>query len=293
VRPSLPFHLLHQEIPRMSRLNNIIKFVLLNMNILMCFIGSFFVGLAFYLWFADFGSLSKSFFIGVGFISALFGLVLGLLSCIGCQGINNQTRKFGFYWTGRRIIALHCVCLILGLIGEVFVLKTALDATEKYSSVYDDLSKGLYPNYVSFESTLAQKFNEFFFGAASVCKTTLYLWFWDWVNHNCPSTINQLWCQGCESYSLTFCQASDSMCVTDEFGNAYCPYTICRAGLLHYFEYRIRPFAYTLLAMIFLQIAFIFMDIMILCFHPRDSLHKILEKSGTLNPSREYGHLTV
>eukprot|EP01040_Poterioochromonas_malhamensis_P015278 gene15278-17080_t len=79
----------------MSRLNNIIKFVLLNMNILMCFIGSFFVGLAFYLWFADFGSLSKSFFIGVGFISALFGLVLGLLSCIGCQGINNQTRKFG------------------------------------------------------------------------------------------------------------------------------------------------------------------------------------------------------
>lgn len=172
----------------MSRLNNIIKFILLNMNILMCFVGSFFVGLAFYLWFANFGSLSKSFFVGVGFISALFGLTLGILSCIGCQGINNQTRKFGksssilsprvklflrigSWWTGRRIIALHCVCMILGLVGEVFVLKTALDATEQYSSVYSDLQKNKYPDYVTFEKTLSQKFNEFFFGAASVCKS--------------------------------------------------------------------------------------------------------------------------
>lgn len=274
----------------MSRLNNIIKFVLLNMNILMCFFGSFFIGFACYLWFANWGSLGPSFFIGIGFVSALFGLGLGILSCIGCQGINNQTRKLGF-WTGRRIIALHCSCLILGLIGEVYVLRTALDTSEQYSAVYDDLQRGLNPEYAVYESLIAEKFNDFFFGAASTCQTTLYTWFWDWVNNNCPSTIEQLWCQGCKSYSLTFCAADSNLCVVDEFGNPYCPYTICRAGFLDYVDYRIRPFAWTLIAFIFLQLIFIAMDLMILCFHPRDSLHKILEKSGTVNPTKEYGHL--
>ena len=176
----------------MSRLNNIIKFVLLNMNILMCFFGSFFIGFACYLWFANWGSLGPSFFIGIGFVSALFGLGLGILSCIGCQGINNQTRKLGNhfseiaflhrssflwlgFWTGRRIIALHCSCLILGLIGEVYVLRTALDTSEQYSAVYDDLQRGLNPEYAVYESLIAEKFNDFFFGAASTCQSKSFL----------------------------------------------------------------------------------------------------------------------
>jgi hypothetical protein len=228
----------------MARLNNIIKFILLNINIFLCFIGTFFVGFAFYLWFADWGSLGQNFFIGLGFISALFGLLLSFLSCVGCQGINNQTRKFGgtSIFTGRRIIILHLAFLILGLIGEIYVLRRSLAAVQQYSDVYKSLTAtpSSYPGYVTFERTLSEKFNAFFFGAVSECKTTLYLWFWDWVNHNCPSSLSQQYCQGCESYDLTFCAANDNLCVEDEFGNQFCPYTVCRAGILHYFEFRIR-----------------------------------------------------
>jgi hypothetical protein len=164
-----------KEIRKMSRLNNIIKFVLLNMNILMCFIGFFFFVFAFYLWFANWGSLGKDFFIRFGFVSLLFGLALSILSCIGCQGINNQTRKFGGkgFWTGRKIVAVHLSLLILGLIGEIYVLKTALDATQRFDESYQSLSgsPATYPPYVSFESMIAQKFNDFFFGASSTCKS--------------------------------------------------------------------------------------------------------------------------
>lgn len=168
----------------MSRLNNIIKFALLNLNIFLCFIGTFFIGFAFYLWFANWGSLGTNFFIGLGFVSALLGLVLGLVSCMGCQGINNQTRKFGgtSYWTGRRMIALHLICLILGLIGEVYVLKTALDATQQYSDVKSQLTLNPidnwhyleYPPYAPYERVISEKFNRFFFGAASACKSKTF-----------------------------------------------------------------------------------------------------------------------
>jgi hypothetical protein len=162
----------------MSRLNNIIKFVLLNMNIFMCFIGFFFFVFSFYLWFANWGKLGKDFFIRFGFVSLLFGLALSILSCIGCQGINNQTRKFGGkgFWTGRKIVALHLILLILGLVGEIYVLKTSLDATQHFEAAFNDL-KTSYPPYVSYESMIAQKFNDFFFGASSACKSKISLCF--------------------------------------------------------------------------------------------------------------------
>lgn len=165
----------------MARLNNIVKFILLNMNIFLCFVGTFFIGFAFYLWFADWGSLGTGFFVGLGFISALFGIVLALLSCIGCQGINHQLRKFGSskFWTGRRIIFLHLICLILGLVGEVYVLRTSLAAVQKFSDVHSelDLHPNSFPEYVTFEDVLSKRFNGFFFGASSECKSKSFLFF--------------------------------------------------------------------------------------------------------------------
>jgi hypothetical protein len=66
-----------------------------------------------------------------------------------------------------------------------------------------------------------------------------------------------------------------------ELGKFFFPINIVKIFILSLL-FIIRPFAYALLAVICLQLIFIVMDFMILCFHPRDSLQKILEKSGTI-----------
>lgn len=69
---------------------------------------------------------------------------------------------------------------------------------------------------------------------------TLYYWFWDWVSNNCPAEINQQSCQGCYDYSYTFCEADANQCFANEDYNQYCPYIICRAGIMRYMQIRVR-----------------------------------------------------
>ncbi|RYY89201.1 hypothetical protein EON63_01100 [archaeon] len=82
----------------MSRINNIVKFLMINLNIITSFIGLGLFGLAFYFWFADWGDLDKTFFESVGGLVFLFGLSMLFGSCVGCQGISNQTVKFGKFY---------------------------------------------------------------------------------------------------------------------------------------------------------------------------------------------------
>lgn len=178
----------------MSRLNNIIKFILLNVNIFFSFIGFFFFGFSLYLWAANWGSLDAKFFYGAASIALLFGFCLILTACMGCQSINNQTRIYvivsckecffqtsvdtlTFYYTafltGRKLTFIHLVMLILGIVGEIYLLMLSLTAVTQYKSVYDDLSANpnSNPSFVIYEAALASKFNDFFFGATSTCKS--------------------------------------------------------------------------------------------------------------------------
>jgi hypothetical protein len=63
--------------------------------------------------------------------------------------------------------------LILGIIGEIYLLMQSLTAASEYKAVHDDLSANPYSNppYVIYEADLASKFNDFFFGATSTCKS--------------------------------------------------------------------------------------------------------------------------
>lgn len=79
----------------MSRINNFVKFAMINLNIVLSLIGLALFGFAFYLWFSDWGALDKGFFQGIGGAVFLFGLAIVFGSCVGCQGISNQTVKFG------------------------------------------------------------------------------------------------------------------------------------------------------------------------------------------------------
>ncbi len=58
------------------------------------------------------------------------------------------------------------------LIGLIVLLQTSLLAVEEFKTTYETLSDPTVtetPPYVNFESTIAEKFNNFFFGASSSC----------------------------------------------------------------------------------------------------------------------------
>jgi hypothetical protein len=79
----------------MARLNNTIKFILINVNIIFCVVGLFLVGSSLYLLTGKFGELDPGFFIGTGLIILFTGLSIAVGSCLGCQGLNNQGQKLG------------------------------------------------------------------------------------------------------------------------------------------------------------------------------------------------------
>jgi len=290
-----------------SRLNNVIKFIVLNINILFFLFGLLFVGLACYLWFANWGNLDPGFFVGNGVVAFLFGMTIIMISCLASQGIKYQTFKqpltdeqlnklpnevryntlkpvHGF-WTGRKMIFIY-LCLLIGIIiGLVYLLSYSLTVVQSFSQTYDILvaDPSANPPYVTIEGTISSKFNEFFFGASSSCSATLYLWFWNWVDNNCPTALNQKNCQGCYSYSITTCSANENLCYKYSSGDGtYCPYTQCRANILHYFQRRIKPFSYAVLSLCCFQLILILFTIMIFCFHPRDDSSKMIEKAGTV-----------
>lgn len=53
--------------------------------------------------------------------------------------------------------------------------------------------------------------------------------------------MTSIHCQGCYSFSYTFCPADETTCFSDEsYNNEACPYAICRGGILNYVNARIR-----------------------------------------------------
>lgn len=179
--------------------------------------------------------------------------------------------------------------MILFFIGEIVLIRTALNASNEYSAIVslstkDDISTLPYATYEGF---LSKEFNRFFFGATSDCSSTflsinlfssftfpskllaavhvetLYLWFFSWINDHCPATMDQMNCQGCFDYSLTFCEANQNLCYKNpEEGNIYCPYTICRYGILSYFHSRIKYVLKYILLFLFTSSSFSFLRIL-------------------------------
>lgn len=79
----------------MPKMNSAIKFIMINLNIVFSAIGGTLFGFSFYLWFGKWGNLQKGFFLSSGIIVCLCGIAVTLVTCLGCQGIDNQTHKYG------------------------------------------------------------------------------------------------------------------------------------------------------------------------------------------------------
>ena len=81
----------------MSRINNINKFVVWNLNSIIGYLGWFIYAIALYAIFADWGDLDTSFFLGLGITMACFGYVLVLGASIGSLAVLYQNVKEGMY----------------------------------------------------------------------------------------------------------------------------------------------------------------------------------------------------
>jgi hypothetical protein len=79
----------------MGRLNNGLKFALINVNIIFCTMGLFLIAMSIYLLTGNFGKLDPGFFLGTGLVIIFIGLSISVGACLGCQGANNQNEKFG------------------------------------------------------------------------------------------------------------------------------------------------------------------------------------------------------
>lgn len=221
----------------MSRINNLIKWVVFQINITTSLSGWFTIAMAFYFLFANWGDLDPSFFTGIGVTFLLIGILILSISWIACTGIRNQGKFFGVV-TGRKMLITYQIILCIGIIGLFSMASLALN----YISDLNKASKFIKLNGISasatqFELTVAAKFNLFFFGASSICDSTAYQWFWDIVNQNCPPNyLSQVLCQKCADYSITGCFADELICNDSGgmFGEA-CPYSLCRAGIINFF----------------------------------------------------------
>jgi hypothetical protein len=64
-------------------------------------------------------------------------------------------------------------------------------------------------------------------------------WFWAYIQYNCPEVMQREYCEGCESYSVTFCALDEQACyapageATSGLNDA-CPYHTCREGTLRF-----------------------------------------------------------
>ena len=79
----------------MARINNTLKFILLNVNILFSMFGVFLLAVALYMFAGNFGQLDPEFFLGVGLVLVFVGASTIAATIIGCQGVGNQNKRLG------------------------------------------------------------------------------------------------------------------------------------------------------------------------------------------------------
>ena len=162
----------------------------------------------------------------------------------GCVGVNRQTKRYGC-WTGRRILALYQLTLLLTIIGDVWAVSKLMTYVKSFEDADAALAQGIPSSevvYDTLESSTANRFNQFFFSATTTCTDAKFIFFWSWVNDHCDDVLTQNSCMGCADYSITACWADEHTCLVGtelvEAGGdgdlSNCAYELCRRGVLQY-----------------------------------------------------------
>jgi hypothetical protein len=126
-------------------------------------------GGALYVIFANWGTLDTDFFFGIGIVFVLIGLIIVSFACIGCLGVRIQERTIDKF-TGRQVLIGYELLLAVSLMAELLILSYALDYIRDVNAVFTSIDQsGTTVALQPIEEQIAEKFNAFFFGAASVC----------------------------------------------------------------------------------------------------------------------------
>ena len=81
----------------MGRINNIMKWILMNVNFLYSAMAVTAIVLAIFVLVSDWGSLDPGFFLGWGIAVILFGVIINMITYLGCLGVSNQLKRTGLF----------------------------------------------------------------------------------------------------------------------------------------------------------------------------------------------------
>lgn len=265
----------------MGRINDVTKWLVVNVNFVFSTIAIFSIGFLIFALSSEWGNLDRGFFLGGGVVSLQFFLLLFFISIIGCIGVNRQTKRTGC-WTGRRIMALYQVTLLLTIIGDIWIVTKLWAFLQSFERAEESLEPGNEPlPYDSLETAVAERFNQFFFSATTTCTDAKFIFFWSWVDDHCDGVLTQESCMGCGDYSITLCRADEDACFGDG-DNSKCAYELCRSGVLEYMIKYLRPTGTYMLVFTVFQFFLMFLSCLLICFTEKDTLQTVLIKTGTI-----------
>lgn len=281
----------HHHEPK-SRINEWVKFILMQTNFFFAMFGMTLVGMSIYVLVANWGDLDPAFFTGSAVALLLFGLIVTAVTYIGCLGVVNQRRKSPYTeWQGMRLLVIYQVFLTLALVAEIYWLAYSLDSVNglRSSALLYDAKKPL--PYQGLETTIATKFNAFFFAAqlSPFCPDLKYTWFWTFVDGYCNNpNMMQINCLKCNDYSVTACDADAQTCYKGgaTYQIAACPYNACRKGILTFIYNTLAPFSYFVVAYTIFHLLLLVLNCLLMCYNPRDTDEKIRAKNGIFTAAR-------
>lgn len=282
----------------MGRINELVKFTIMHVNFVYSFCAIVLMGFSIFVMVGDWGGLDPAFFLGWGMVGLLFGSLILIISVLGCQGVNHQTVRTGFF-TGKRILTIYQLCLVGTIVGDIFLVTILLVTRNSLDDQLDGIAENDgYVEYNELERQISDRFNDFFFSATESCTDTKTLTFWSWVDDHCPEAMDTANCQGCDDYSITSCPHDERSCYKDiPDGTApWCPYEMCREGVLNYFTNYISAISIYMLCFTIVQFVLIFLTCMLICYTPRDTMENMLVKAGTIqkaeNPEQQRNNIS-
>ena len=80
------------------------------------------------------------------------------------------------FWSGKKMLFVYQVLIVAGVAMELYIFSLSLHSLSGLNDTYRSLQDVADPTTValsSAEAVIGQKFNNFFFGAASVCARKL------------------------------------------------------------------------------------------------------------------------
>jgi hypothetical protein len=239
----------------MGRINNMIKWVVANVNFLYSAMAVTAIVLAIFVLVSNWGTLDPGFFFGWSIFIILFSVVVTMITYMGCLGVSYQIKRTGItssslrvsynvfflgLWTGRRMLFIFQLGLVGTVIAVFYLTSQLLILTRSLQASFDSVTSATDDATISYdfdvyENAVAKRFNEFYFSSITTCTDSKYAFFWGFIDDHCPAEMSTQNCVKCYDYSITTCPADESTCFSDSiYSSEACPYNICRAAVLDY-----------------------------------------------------------